>query len=616
MFPRMRMKQHADSPIPAAVSAPAEAPGVNHGGLAASLALVLLFAAIAWAASAPSMPPDAIFAMACAGAAISAVLVLGQFLWRNGTARRLNELAKAAEALHEANLQAQASNMAKSRFLAITSHEIRTPMNGILGMIGLLMETQLTLEQRNYARTAESSARALLSIVDELLDASIAERQGVEVSDEAFDLAALIESVTELLAPRAHAKGIEISSFISMGIPSQVDGDERRLRQVLLNLCGNAIKFTPWGGVGISAKVRDDGRLLLTVSDSGIGMSLEEQQRIFEEFTQGNETTRKLFGGTGLGLTISRRLVEAMKGTISVRSVLGEGSSFDVVLPLGDVNQSGGHDLLRRRSFVLATSPSITANHIRQTLEDSGASVQMLHHPHELLQLLGDKEAPSCTAILCDSEFAEILRDAWPQVNRNTSHRMFLMMRSEERRQFADLLSRNFTGYLLKPFRRHSLLRLVTLRDEAPSAMAIPQPARNVIPLSPKRQLHVLLAEDNPVNTLLASTLLRREGYTVTTAVNGEEVLKSIAGGARPDLVIMDVEMPVLDGLETTRCIRRREVDRSLPRLPILALTANVQRDDISACLEAGMDGYLSKPFDRDALEDAISRLMKRQVVA
>ena len=190
------------------------------------------------------------------------------------------------------------------------------------------------------------------------------------------------------------------------------------------------------------------------------------------------------------------------------------------------------------------------------------------------------------------------------------------MMRSEERRQFADLLSRNFTGYLLKPFRRHSLLRLVTLRDEAPSAMAIPQPARNVIPLSPKRQLHVLLAEDNPVNTLLASTLLRREGYTVTTAVNGEEVLKSIAGGARPDLVIMDVEMPVLDGLETTRCIRRREVDRSLPRLPILALTANVQRDDISACLEAGMDGYLSKPFDRDALEDAISRLMKRQVVA
>jgi len=616
MLSDMRKKHPHVSTTPAAIRAPVEAPAINRGGLIASLVLTLLFAGIAFAASRPAAALDVIFPLACAGIVLSSALILGQLIWRNGTARRLKELARAAEALHEANLQAQASNVAKSRFLAITSHEIRTPMNGILGMIGLLMETPLTLEQRNYARTAESSGRALLSIVDELLDASLAERQSVDVADEAFDLAALIESVTELLAPRAHAKGIEISSFISMAIPAQVRGDERRLRQVLLNLCGNAIKFTPSGGVGISAQLRDDGLLLLTVSDSGIGMSLDEQQRIFEEFTQGNETTRKLFGGTGLGLTISRRLVEAMKGTISVRSAPGEGSSFDVVLPLGDMHLSGGHDLLRRRSFVLAASPSITANHIRQTLEDSGAAVQMLHYPHELLQLLGDKAAPTCTAILCDSEFAEILRDAWPQLGKTAQHRMFLMMRSEERRQFADLLAKNFTGYLLKPFRRHSLLRLVTLRDEPIPATAIQPPARNVIPLAPKRQLHVLLAEDNPVNTLLASTLLRREGYTVTSAVNGEEVLKLLASGERPDFVIMDVEMPVLDGLEATRCIRRREADRSLPRLPILALTANVQRDDIAACLDAGMDGYLSKPFDRDALDEAISRLMKRQVVA
>ena len=167
-----------------------------------------------------------------------------------------------------------------------------------------------------------------------MLDASIAERQSVDVCEEPFDLAALIESVTELLAPRAHAKGIEISSFISMRIPSQIRGDERRLRQVLLNLCGNAIKFTPSGGVGISAKLREDGKLAITVNDSGIGMSEDEQQRIFEEFTQANEETRQMFGGTGLGLTISRRLVEAMDGTISVRSAPGVGSSFDVVLPM------------------------------------------------------------------------------------------------------------------------------------------------------------------------------------------------------------------------------------------------------------------------------------------
>lgn len=613
----MRMKQHADSGIPAASTYAGESPGVNHGGLLASLALVLLLGCIAWAASDAAFPREVIFGLACTGMAIAAMLLMAQFLWRRGTVRRLAELAHAAEALQEANQRAQASNVAKSRFLAITSHEIRTPMNGILGMIGLLMETPLTLEQRNYARTAESSARALLSIVDELLDASIAERQGVEVADEPFDLAALIESVTELLAPRAHAKGIEISSFISMRIPPQIRGDERRLRQVLLNLCGNAIKFTPSGGVGISAQLHDDQSLLLTVSDSGIGMSKDEQQRIFEEFTQGNDQTRKLFGGTGLGLTISRRLVEAMKGTISVRSDPGAGSSFDVVLPLSGPQQAGGQELLRRRNFVLAATPSITANHIRLTLEDSGATVQMLHYPHELLRLLGDPDAVPCTAILCDSEFAEILRDSWPEHTRSMQQRMFLMMRSEERRQFADLLARSFTGYLLKPFRRHSLLRLVTLRDETPAPATLsPAAARNVISLIPKRQLHVILAEDNPVNTLLASTLLRREGYLVTTAGNGEEVLRLLAEGERPDFVIMDVQMPVMDGLETTRCIRRKEVDRSLPRTPILALTANVQHDDIDACMAAGMDGYLSKPFDRDALEEAIARLLKRQVVA
>lgn len=589
---------------------------VSIAGLTLPAALSLLFAGILALSCVPALPTSLVITMAGVGLLLSAALVAGQFMWRKHTERHFAELAASAQALEESRLRAEASIAAKSRFLAITSHEIRTPMNGILGMIGLLMETPLTPEQRNYARTADSSARALLSIVDELLDASIAERQGVEVSTQPFDLAALVESVTELLAPRAHAKGIEISSFISMRIPAQIRGDERRLRQVLLNLCGNAIKFTSSGGVGISAKLRDDKELVITVSDSGIGMSDDEQQRIFEEFTQGNEETRKRFGGTGLGLTISRRLVEAMNGTISVRSAPGEGSAFDVVLPLPDAVHSGAQQLLRRRSFVLAAPPSITADHIRATLEDSGASVRMLHHPHELLTLLGDAAATPCTAILCDGEFAEILHNAWSDIAAIKRERLFLMLRSEERRQFSELLARSFSGYLLKPFRRHSLLRLVALREDASTLADTSEPKRNVVSIQSRRPLHVLLAEDNPVNMLLASTLLRREGYRVTTAGHGEDVMRILATGPRPDLIIMDVGMPLMDGLEATRRIRQQEAAESLSRLPILALTANVQREDIDGCLAAGMDGYLSKPFDRDALEGAITQLMRRQFVA